>query len=225
MNIKYSKKKQEVREDPVIDGLLKSKDFLKKNSNAVIGTLVAVILVIGIVISMNYFRNARMRSARDEFGKAMIAYNEQNYVDAIDQFRLVAENYKGSVTGILSAYMLGSIHYQQGSYDEAITWYEPVQSSTKAHFISAQALEGIAACYDAKGDTASALQYLEKAAEDERIAFRRSAIKWKIALLTKETDVPRATSLCREIIADTLAQDYHMNAEFLMASLVTDNGK
>ena len=142
--------------------------------------------------------------------------------DAIDQFRLVAENFSGTVNGNISAYMLGGILCQQGRYDEAITWYESVDKGTKAGFVGAQAYEGLATCYELKKDTAKALSYLEKALKDERLTYRHGALRWKAALLYRATDTTKAIALCDAIISDTLASTQHQNAAYLKGLL---NGK
>jgi hypothetical protein len=219
LNIKYNKQKQELRDDPVLDSLLNAKEFFNKNSNTIFGAAAAIVVVIGIVIGVGYFQNSRTSKARDEFGKAMVTYNDQKMTEAIDQFRQVAENYKGSVSGTMSAFMLGGILLQQGRIDEAITWYQTVEKGTGAGFINGQALEGLATCYEMKGDTAAALRNLEKALTDNRITFRRNAIRWKIALLSQSNNAERAVNLCNEIIADTLAQEYRQDAEYLKAAL------
>ncbi len=220
LNIKYNKQKQELRDDPVIDGLLKTKEFVQKNNKSLIGTLIAIIVIAVVVFGFNYYRTTRIKNAQEDFGKAMVTYGEENFVDAIDQFRMVSETYKGTVTGTMSAYMLGGILAQQGRYDEAITWYESAVKGKNAGFIAAQAYEGLAACYDAKQDTVSALRNLEKALLDDRMEHRRNAVRWKIALLSREADVNRSKKMCEEIIADSLGQDYRQNAEYLKATLI-----
>lgn len=219
LNIKYNKQKQELRDDPVLDGLIKTKDLIQKHNNAVIGTLSVIVVVGALAVGFNYFKNSRDKRAREDFGKAMVAYSDQKMTDAIDQFRTVAESYRGSVTGTMSAYMLGSILYQQGRYDEAITWYDAVNKGANIGFVNAQAYEGLAACYEVKKDTAAALKNIEKALADERISYRHGALRWKAALLSRANDTGRAIALCDAIISDTLATEQHQNAEFLKALL------
>jgi Tfp pilus assembly protein PilF len=132
---------------------------------------------------------------------------------------MVSENYKGSNTGTMSAYMLGSILCQQFRYNEAITWYETVTKSKNIGFMSAAAYEGLGVCYEALKDTGLALDNYEKALNDKRLGYRKNALRWKIALLTRNSDMTRSKAMCNEIIADTMAQDYRLNAEFLMAML------
>lgn len=219
MNIKYNKQKQELREDPVLDGLLKTKEFVQKNNNIVFGTVIAIIVVAGGIMGFTSYRNSRQSRANDDFGKAMVAYSENKTTDAIDKFRMVSENYRGTVTASMSAYMLGSILYQQGKYDEAITWFESVARGKGAGFVNAQSYEGLAACYELKADTAAALLNLEKALSDDRIAYRRNAIRWKMAILNRASSPERAIKLCDEIIADTLGREHRSDAEFLKAML------
>ncbi len=220
MNIKFNKQKQELREDPVVDWLFATKEFIQKNLNGIIGTLVAVIVILGVFFAFNYYRKSHMKSAREEFGKAMVLYNDQKADEAVDQFRMVAENYRGTSVGTMSAYMLGSILYRLRRYDEAITWYEKVKKGKDVGFIKPQALEGLAACYEIKADTTSAIKCLEAALADERLSYRRNAIKWKIALLSRTNNAERAKKMCDEIIADTTAQEYHQDAEFLKAFII-----
>jgi hypothetical protein len=225
LNIKYNKQKQELRDDPVLDGLIKTKELVQKHNSAVIGALSVIVVIGALAIGFNYFKNSRISRAREDFGKAMVAYSDLKMTDAIDQFRAVAENYRGSVTGTMSAYMLGSILYQQGRYDEAITWYEAVNKGANVGFVNAQAYEGLAACYEVKKDTAAALENINKALADDRISYRHGALRWKAALLSRNKDVKKAITLCEAIISDTLATEQHQNAEFLKAFLKAESAK
>lgn len=219
LNIKYNKQKQELREDPVLDGLLKTKELVQKHNTTVIGVIAVAVVVAVLATGYNYYRNSRLRHAREDFGKAMVSYTEQKSTEAIDQFRTVAEKYSGTVTGTISAYMLGSILTQQGQYDEAISWYKAVAKGTNAGFVNAQASEGLATCYEMKKDTAAAIAQLEKAIADDRISYRRAELRWKAALLYRASDTAKAIALCDKILSDTLATAQHQNAEFLRATL------
>jgi hypothetical protein len=219
LNINYNKQKKEIRDDPVLDGLLKTKEMVQKHNRSVMTIIAIVVVIAAVTTGYNYIRNGRIRQAREEFGKAMVAYNEQKLTDAIDQFRSVAENFRGTVNGTISAYMLGSILCAQGRYDEAITWYEAVGKGPNAGFVNAQTFEGLATCYEMKKDTAKALSYIEKALADERISYRHAALRWKAALLYRATDTAKAIALCDAIINDTLAATQHQNAAFLKGLL------
>lgn len=220
MNIKYSKKKLVDRGDPVLDSLLKTKDFYTRKGNSIVGTAVVVVFLVGVLIAFNSFKKSSYQKAQETFGKAMIAMDQQHIDEAISQFRIVAENHGNATQGTMSACMLGSIFYNQGRFDEAIQWFTTAaQSRSKVGFVSAEAYEGLAACFDAKGDAPAAIVQLNKALAEERISYRHTPIKWKLALLNSNTNSSLATKLCDEIIADTSSVEYHSNAEYLKASL------
>lgn len=226
LNIKYSKQKLVDRDDPVLDSLLKTKDFYTKNSNSIVGAVVVVIFLIGVLVAFNYFKKSNYQKAQETFGTAMIALDAKDFDDAINQFRIVAENHGNATQGTMSACMLGSIFYNQGRFDDAIQWFTTAaQSRAKVGFVSAEAYEGLAACYDAKGDSPSAIDQLNKALAEERISYRHTPIKWKLALLNSSTNSSLAVKLCNEIIADTSSIEYHSNAEYLKASLNPETGK
>lgn len=220
MNIRQNKEEKSLKEDPLVTWLIKAKQYSKKNTNLLIGVLIAIIIVVGGSITFKQIKGAAEAKAGDAFGKAMIAYNGQSFEKAVDLFRNVADNYRSTPQGIQSSYMLGAILYGQGKYDEAITWYTIVsQSGDKADFLAGQALEAIALCYEAKGDVSTAISFLENALKDNSAKFRHNAIKWKLALLTKDSDVNRTKLLCKELVSDTLANDFHQKAENLMAAI------
>jgi len=219
LNIKYNKKKQELHEDPVMDGLLKTKEFVSKNSNTVTGFIIALLVILGLGFGYNQFRLKKIENAREAFGKAMVAYSEKDLEGAVTQFTTVAQKYRGSVSGSMAAYMLANLLFEQQRYDSAIESYKTVISGPNVGFVSAQANEGIAACFEAKGETDAAITHLQKAIGDERSAHRYSALRWKLALLTKSSDTTKAIELCNEIIADTLAQEYGQEARYLKAML------
>lgn len=217
MNIKYNKQKSELKEDPVLESFLKAKEYIQKNSKPISIGLVVLGVLIGIVVFNYYYQKSKIKNAREEFGAGMVAYSEQKLDEAIDKLRTCAENYRGTEFGTMSAYMIGNILYEQKRFDEAISWYEISSKGKRVEFVNSQAIECLAACYEAKGDTALALKNLEIALKDNNLTHRRSAIKWKIALLTKGKDTLKTIRMCDEILSDTLAQAYHNDAKFLKA--------
>lgn len=219
MNIKYNKKQKEIQEDPVLSGLLKTKEFIQKNKTIITTTGIVIVLILVIGLGYNQFRQTKIAHAREDFGKAMVSYNEKDIDRAESQFIDVANKYRGSTSGTIAAYMLGRIYYDKGEHDQAINWYKKIESAPDIGFVSAEAYEGLSACYEAKGDIDVAKEYLEKAIKDKRTTYRSSALRWKMALLTRETDTLKTIQLCEEIIADTLAQDYGREARYLKEML------
>lgn len=203
-----------------MEGIVKTKEYVSKNSTTLIIAVVAVVVVaVGAVLYFNA-KESSIRKAQEIFGTAMIDYNAGDMDKALTAFSEVANNYRQTPHGVMSAFMMGSIYMHQDNYDQAINWFETAVSDKKdAGFVGAQALEGLAAAYEAKGDVSSAMKYLQKALDDERLKFRHSAIRWKMALLNRENNAELSRTLCEKLISDTLAAEYHQRAENLLAVL------
>ncbi|HEX3019346.1 MAG TPA: tetratricopeptide repeat protein [Chitinispirillaceae bacterium] len=217
MNIKHNKHKQEMREDPVMDWILNAKDSIVKNQIKVIGAAVVVIVLFGAAMTIKQVGAANQKKALSSFGAAMISYQDKNYEKAIEQFSATVKSYASTPQAVFGSYLLGTIYSEQKKYQEAIDWYKKAVTSKKAaQFVNGQALEGIAACYENLGNNDEAIKYLEDALKDARVEHRFAAIKWKIALLSSSKNVEKTKQLCKEIMADTAAQELHQKAENLL---------
>ena len=221
MNIKYSKRKEELRRDPVIESFVKGRVFIKDHGNRIMTSIVIVVLVfIGFQI-FNYIKESRLSKAQDDFGRAMIVYSEGDMAKAIEAYNMVIENYKKTSHAAYSAYMIGNINLLKENYDGAIDYFEKAVSNKKnSGFIQGQSLEGLATCYEAKGDLTKSLQYFEKTLNNKTVAYRYPAIRWKMALINKKLGIDdKVFHYCKEIISDTLALDLKKKAENLLASM------
>ncbi|MBN1127754.1 MAG: tetratricopeptide repeat protein, partial [Chitinispirillaceae bacterium] len=207
MQIKYSKQKQELRDDPVIDFLLEAKQFFVKNVNTIVGAGIVIVFAAGFFGIYQQMHRSGETKAEEMFGRAMIEYTNRNIEKAVEQFRNVADNHRSTPQGFASAQMLGSIFLSMQRHDDAIKWFE-IASTAKQElgFVGGEALVGLATCYEAKGDLSRAIEYLEKAIRDDRIRYRHGAVRWQTALLyQKNNNTARAMTLCREIMSDTTA--------------------
>jgi len=226
LNIKYSKQKQEMRDDPVLDLLFKAKTFFLHNVNFLTGVAIVIAFAVGFYFFYDRMHESTLSKAEDAFGNAMIEYTNHNIEKAVEQFRIVADNHRSTPQGTMSAHMLGSIFLSMGRYDDAIKWFEVASVAKKElGFVGGSALEGLASCYEAKGDIAKTLEYLEKALSDDRVAYRHAAIRWKMALLYRKSgNLTRALTLCKEILTDSTAVDLQPKATNLIAAMEATSG-
>ena len=67
-----------MREDPLIELLLKTKSIFVKNSNQIVGGLIVIAVLIGGFMIFSNIRKSGELKAREAFGKAMIYYTENN---------------------------------------------------------------------------------------------------------------------------------------------------
>jgi tetratricopeptide (TPR) repeat protein len=223
LEIKFSKKKQEMRQDPFLDFLARAKEFGETKGNALTAAGIAVCLVVAGVLVYGYLQRSGEGKAVDAFGKAMVAYSIGDERGAVEAFRTVVDNNKNSPQAAYSAYVLGSMFLRQQKYDEAITWFGTAASgNVKSAFVAADAQEGLAECYEAKGNREEALKCLSKALEDSRLRYRQAAIAWKAALISREMGHnDEAERYCRRIESDTTSQaaSYRQKAENLVEEM------
>lgn len=232
MEIKYSRKKQEMRSDPVMEFIIQARDFFMGQGNVIMGITVGVLLVLGGVTIYNSVKKSSTHKSQEAFGKALIAYEAssvnttsaaENLDKAVESFKTVVDNNKNSPQAIYSAYILGHIFLRQQRYDESITWFNAaVSTGTQTGFVGASALEGLASCYEAKGNLQEALKFLKKATLDDRLKYRGPELAWKAALLSKELkSYGEAKEFCQKIIADTVsaAAGYKQKAENLLTEI------
>ncbi len=210
-----------------MDFLNDAKDFVVKNSNSFfIGAIVVCAVLLG-GFGYRYFKTSSEKKAQELFGKAMITYQTGDVNKTFEAFKAVIETHKNSVQASYSAFVLGNLLLGQNKYDEAINWFKEAQSNDpQTGFVGADALEAIAACYEAKGNKQESLEYLQKAMKDDRIRYRFPQLQWKSALIAKDLGkVEEAKKYCEQIIGDTTAQasSFKQKAEnFLTEILVLE---
>lgn len=223
MEIKYSKKKQEERQDPFLDFLAKAKEIAVAQSNVLMGAGIALCIIVAGVFVYGYVQNAGQQKVLDAFGKAMVAYSSGDERKAVEALKTVVDNSKSSPQGAYSAFLLGSMFLRQDKYDEAIGWFSIAASgSSKAGFVTADAQEGLADCYEAKGSRQEAVACLSKALSDSRLKYRYPALAWKAALISKDLgNASEAARFCKLVESDTTAgaANYRQKAENLVEEI------
>jgi tetratricopeptide (TPR) repeat protein len=232
VEIKYSKKKQELRKDPVLEFIMRAKEVVVAQGNTIMIVAIGIALVLGGGLIFNSIKTSSFQKSQEAFGKALLTYEQNagnpaevsdNLSKTIDGFKAVADNFKGSPQATYSAYLLGHIFLRQQRYDEAITWFNAAMTKNpQTGFVGASALEGLATCYEAKGNIEEALNYLKKALLDDRIKYRSAALEWRSALLCKDLKkLEDARLSCQKILADTVAAaaQYKQKAENLLVEL------
>ena len=221
MNIQYNKQKQEVKDDPVLGLFISArKYFEEQKKNLGIGAMVIVGVVL-VGFFMQSTRESSLKKANDAFGKAMVAYESGDAAATIEGFTQVTRAYKGTPFASYSAYILGSLYFSKGEYAPAIIWLQSAIASNGG-FISGEATEALATCYENQGTTDKAIQYYQKALTDTRISYRFPTIRYKLALLLSDKGQPQpAIKYLQQIISDTTltAQEYREKSQIVLAGL------
>ncbi|MDD3715751.1 MAG: hypothetical protein PHX07_04405 [Candidatus Marinimicrobia bacterium] len=165
MTEKLSKK--ELKEDPFFEEVAHVLTFFQKNQRSIL--ILAVVLAIllgGFFIGRSVIRQNE-REASGYFGIAMDFYKKQDYLNAEDQFLLLAESYKNTQWGKRAYYYLGLIaRTKGGSQAEGLDYMETfVGFKVKDPLIKTSAYQYIASVYESQNDYLSAAEYYMNAAK------------------------------------------------------------
>lgn len=126
-----------------------------------------IFIVLGIILvvaafTMSYlfiYKNPRMNKAFDELNA--VATTAENDSVAAEQYKLVADRYKGETAGNLAALSAGEVLYDRGQYEEAAEYLKRFSSDDKV--LEANALVLTGDCYVNLDDYDEALTYYQKA--------------------------------------------------------------
>jgi len=213
----------EPQQDPIIDAVVKAKNFMNKNGTAVIICCAAILVVVGGSLIYGNMKASSTKKAQEIFGIGIMDYSDEQFDRALSSFSDVANNFRHTPLAAMSAFMMGSIYLQQNDHNQAITWFETaVNSRGHSGFVKAQAYEGLAVAYEEKGDAAKAIRYLERVLKDRDAGHRHAAVRFRLALLNKNNP-GAASAFCKELIADSTAVAYHQKAENLLAAIKAAN--
>lgn len=121
--LKFSKK-HKIKEDAFIEKVLIARQWVMEHGKQ-ISTGIAVCLIAVFVAFFVYKSRENQRAkAQDSFGVAMLAYQHGDTLSAVADFRNITAQHKKTPFGPLSAYMLGSIYFNQTDYGQAQTYYD-----------------------------------------------------------------------------------------------------
>lgn len=149
----------------VIAALNSSEDFFNKNKKLIIGSVVAVLVIIaGIFLYSNYVSKPRAEKASTELAKAQELFNNEQFDKANEGFLKVINDYSGTDAANLASLYSGLCYVNLNKWDEAVKYLDKFSTKSDA-MVSPAALAALGNAYANKGDIDKAVSYLKKAAD------------------------------------------------------------
>ena len=162
--------KKEIKEDKLVTTYFEATSWYEANKKIVNGVLVVVVLL--AIVAVAYMNNvaSNNQKANTELGKALSYYDQGRYDIAISGnlqenvrgLQSIVDDYGSTKGGQLARFYLANSYLAQNNYDKALQYFLDV--SVSDDLITASALSGAAACYEAKGDHEKAASVYERAA-------------------------------------------------------------
>lgn len=111
--------KKEIRQDPLLETIneLQHKFVEYKPWVIRVGTVLIVLVV--VIILMQNWRTSKRLEGEAIFGRALVAYEQEDYENAQFQFEALTEEFGGFYSGKVGRYYLGSLAYNKAEYEVA----------------------------------------------------------------------------------------------------------
>ncbi|MCX6827038.1 MAG: tetratricopeptide repeat protein [candidate division Zixibacteria bacterium] len=123
MRTKIKLTKQQIKEDKFTNFILRTRDQIEGNWQAVAIVMAVIVLLIGGTIYYIRARSAGQEEALGRLSRAVAELRRQNYQVAILEFKNLSDNYGGYVGG-MALFNLANAYYGSKNYDEAIVQYQ-----------------------------------------------------------------------------------------------------
>ena len=154
----------------VEDAVSHSEEFLIKNKKAIIGGVVAVIIIVaGIIMHKHMYADPREEKAQAALFRGQDLFAQDAYAQAINGDSIgfmgllqVAEQYSGTKAANLAKAYTGLSYAQMGEYEKALTYLNDFKD--KDQMVSAAVMGAAGNCYAQLGQLDNATASLLKAA-------------------------------------------------------------
>lgn len=156
----------------VEDALTQSEAFFIKNKKAIIGAVVAVIIIVaGIVMYKNLYADPHEEKAQAALFKGQEYFEADAFAEAVNGdsigyagFAKIADEYSGTKAGNLAKAYMGICYAHLGRYDEAIKALDSFNG--KDQMVNPAMKGAMGNCYAQLGQLDKAASMLLKAAEE-----------------------------------------------------------
>ncbi len=145
--------------------ITKTEAFFEKNKKALIGCVVAVIVIIaGIILCNTYYLKPRAEKASTELAKSQELFDQQQYEKALPGFQKVADEYGSTDAGNLAQLYIGICQANLGKWQEAVNALEAF-SGKDDQMVSPAAEGALGNAYANLNQLDKAVEHLKKAAK------------------------------------------------------------
>lgn len=174
--------KSELREDEFVEWIMQAVEYVKERASLFGGGAVAVIAVI---VAINYFvesKEADRLQAAALLGDVLMVEQGGEPTEAIRLAEELVSSYAGTPAAAQGTVLLANLHYAQGHYAEARTYYQRYLDNYEPVDVLAYAAQsGLGACLEAEGQFLAAAQHYEAYAAQQAGTIREAMARMEAA--------------------------------------------
>lgn len=151
--------------EEVSAALSKSEAFFEKNKKAIIGAVIAlVVIIVGIFVYTNYISAPRENKASTQLAKAQELFNNELFDKAAPEFQKVIDDFGGTDASNLANLYLGLCYANQDKWEDAVKFLDKYSPADDA-MVSPSAVAALGNAYAHVGNIDKAVSSLKKAAK------------------------------------------------------------
>lgn len=160
--------KSELREDEFVEWIMQAVEYVKERARLFVGGAVAVIAVImAIHYSIESKETNRLKAAA-LLGDVLMVEQGGEPTEAIRLAEELASSYAGTLAAAQGIVLLAHLHYAQGRYAEARTYYQRYLDNYEPLDVLAYAAQsGLGACLEAEGQFLAAAEHYQALAAQQ----------------------------------------------------------
>ncbi len=174
--------KSELREDEFVEWIMQAVEYVKERASLFGGGAVAVIVVI---VAINYFiesKEAGRLQAAALLGDVLMVEQGGEPTEAIRLAEELVSSYAGTSAAAQGTVLLANLHYAQGRYAEARSYYQRYLDNYEPLDVLAYAAQsGLGACLEAEGQFVAAAQHYEAYAAQQAGTIREAMARMEAA--------------------------------------------
>ena len=174
--------KSELREDEFVEWIMEAIEYVKERASLFGGGAIAVIVVI---MAINYFiesKEADRLKAAALLGDVLMVEQGGESAEAIRLAEELVSSYAGTPAAAQGTVLLANLHYAQGRYAEARTYYQRYLDNYEPVDVLVHAAQsGLGACLEAEGQLLAAAQHYEAYATQQAGTIREAMARMEAA--------------------------------------------
>ena len=214
--------KKELKKDPYIEFLAKSKNNVDKNRTLYMRWALGVVAVIVAVAFVSNNLQKSKDSAAESLGKALVALASGDVDNATLQFEFVADEYDNNESGNLAKYYLARSHFNDKDYLAASSYLNEIaDASFKLTQFPLSIYKMLALIALEDGDQAAAVDHYEQALAKAEVTQQEQNIILDLAdVLLTMGDFGRSLELVQKVLDEAMPRTpVHNRAEELFGRI------
>ena len=174
--------KSELREDEFVEWIMQAVEYVKERARLFASGALAVV---AIIVAINYFIESqetdRLQAAA-LLGDVLMVEQGSEPTEAIRLAEELVASYAGTPAAAQGIVLLANLHYAQGRYAEARSYYQSYLDNYEPLDILVYAAQsGLGACLEAEGQLLAAAQHYEDYAAQQAGTIREAMARMEAA--------------------------------------------